>query len=150
VGTHDGMPYLVMELLQGTDLSRMLKQRGPLPVDEACHYLIQACAGIAEAHAAGIVHRDLKPANLFVTTRADGAALIKVLDFGIAKASAEPNDELTQSDSVLGSPSYMSLEQLRSSKLVDARSDVWSLGISLFELVTGTRPYVGDGPADLA
>jgi serine/threonine-protein kinase len=150
VGTHDGTPYIVMELLDGIDLSRLLKEAGPLPVDEACHYLVQACAGLAEAHAARIIHRDLKPANLLLTTRTDGTALIKVLDFGIAKASTETDHELTQSSSVLGSPAYMSLEQLRSSKLVDERSDLWSLGITLFQLVTGTRPYAGDGPADLA
>jgi serine/threonine-protein kinase len=150
VGVFDGKPYLVMERLEGTDLARVLRRRGRLAVPEACDVVIQACAGIAEAHAAQIVHRDLKPGNLFLTERADGTPLVKVLDFGIAKSTQEGDQELTGTHTILGSPSYMSLEQLRSSKLVDRRSDIWSLGVILFELVAGRRPFSGDGIADLA
>ena len=150
VDTFDGVPYLVMERLDGTDLARLLRRAGRLSPPDVCSYLIQTCAGVAEAHAAQIIHRDLKPGNLFLTTRSDGSPLIKVLDFGIAKAPQDADHELTGTNTVLGSPSYMSLEQLRSSKLVDTRSDIWSLGVILFELVSGRRPFVGDGVADLA
>jgi len=150
VGTFEGTPYLVMERLEGTDLAKELRQKTRLPLRAACDYVIQACAGLAEAHAAQIVHRDLKPGNLFVTERADGTPLVKLLDFGIAKAPHEHDLELTGTDVILGSPSYMSLEQLRSSKLVDARSDIWSLGVILFELVSGRKPFVGESLADIA
>jgi eukaryotic-like serine/threonine-protein kinase len=150
VGQFDGLPYLVMERLEGTDLARLLRHRLRLPVHEACDYVIQACAGLVEAHAAKIVHRDLKPGNLFLTSRADGTSLVKVLDFGIAKAPQDGESDLTGTNAVLGSPAYMSFEQLRSSKLVDTRSDIWSLGVILFEMVSGHRPFVGEGIADLA
>jgi serine/threonine-protein kinase len=150
VDTFDGVPYLVMERLDGTDLAKRLRRAGPLSPPDVCSYLIQACAGVAEAHAAQIVHRDLKPGNLFLTARSDGSPLIKVLDFGIAKAPQDAEHELTGTNTVLGSPSYMSLEQLRSSKLVDARSDIWSFGVILFELIAGRRPFVGEGVGDLA
>jgi eukaryotic-like serine/threonine-protein kinase len=150
VGSHQGMPYLVMERLEGQDLAKVLRQREQLPTSDTCDYLLQVCIGLAEAHAAQIVHRDLKPGNLFLTTRPDGTSLVKVLDFGIAKAPSLADNELTSTNMVLGSPSYMSLEQLRSSKLVDARSDIWSLGVILFELVAGQRPFVGESLADLA
>ena len=150
VGTFDGVPFLVMELLEGTDLEVVLRLEKRLAPRVACGYLIQACAGIAEAHAAQIVHRDLKPGNLFLAARAGGTPLVKVLDFGIAKAPQETELGLTGTDTVLGSPAYMSLEQLRSSRLVDTRSDIWSLGVILFELVSGRRPFQGEGIADLA
>jgi len=150
VGEFEGAPYIVMERLEGNDLAKLLRQETRVPLGEACDYVIQACAGVAEAHAAQIVHRDLKPGNLFVTERADGTPLIKILDFGIAKAPHEADLELTGTDVILGSPSYMSLEQLRSSKLADARSDIWSLGVILFELISGQKPFVGEGLADLA
>ncbi|HSK00860.1 MAG TPA: serine/threonine-protein kinase, partial [Kofleriaceae bacterium] len=150
VGSFEGAPYLVMELLEGTDLERVLRREGRLSPRVACSYLIQACAGVADAHAAQIVHRDLKPGNLFLLTRPDGTALVKVLDFGIAKAPPEAELGLTGTDAILGSPAYMSLEQLRSSRLVDARSDIWSLGVILFELLAGRRPFTGEGLADLA
>jgi hypothetical protein len=150
MGSFEGVPYLVMERLDGTDLSKLLRRVRRLPPHDVCDYLIQACAGIAEAHAAQIVHRDLKPGNLFLTARPDGSPLIKVLDFGIAKAPQDTDNDLTGTNAVLGSPSYMSFEQLRSSKLVDTRSDIWSLGVILFELISGRRPFIGDGVADLA
>src|SRR6185295_7457724 len=145
VGALDsGAPYIVMELLDGGDLASLLAHGGPLQVPIACDYILQACVGVAEAHALSIVHRDLKPANLFLTRRTDGAPLIKVLDFGIAKAQGDASFSLTQTASVLGSPGYMSPEQLRSSRDVDLRSDIWSLGVILYELVVGRPPFTGE------
>jgi eukaryotic-like serine/threonine-protein kinase len=140
-----GAPYLLMEFLSGLDLGAVLERVGRLPVRDAIEYVLQACAGIAEAHALGIVHRDLKPSNLFLTQRLDGAGLVKVLDFGISKAIdravGPSNASLTQTTSVFGSPAYMSPEQLRSTKNVDYRADVWGLGVILYELLTGTTPF---------
>jgi serine/threonine-protein kinase len=151
VGAFDnGAPYIVMELLEGSDLASLLASHGPLPVPLAADYVLQACVGIAEAHALGIVHRDLKPANLFLTRRPDGSPLIKVLDFGIAKATGDRNFSLTQTSAVLGSPGYMSPEQLRSTRDVDVRSDIWSLGVVLYELVSGRPPFTGESITELA
>ncbi len=140
----DGLPYLVMEYLSGLDLDQMLAQRGQLPLEEAVEYLLQSMEAVADAHAAGIVHRDLKPSNLFVTMRADGSPLVKVLDFGISKAfdSTGANQvSLTATSMTLGSPLYMSPEQVRSSKTVDARTDIWALGIIAYELLAGVQPF---------
>ncbi|WP_437987700.1 protein kinase domain-containing protein [Sorangium sp. So ce117] len=143
VGTADlGVPYLVMEYLRGRDLQREIEARGPLPVSEAVDYVIQGCEAIAEAHARGIVHRDLKPGNLFLTTGATGAPIVKVLDFGLSKsAAAEDDGKLTASEMMLGSPCYMSPEQVRCSKDVDARTDIWSLGVILYQLLTARFPF---------
>jgi serine/threonine-protein kinase len=141
VGTmEDGTPFLVMEHLVGADLGGLL-HTGPLPLEEACEIALQACEALAQVHAAGVVHRDLKPSNLFVTRRADGSPCVKLLDFGISKltdASEDGSDAaLTSTAAIMGSPSYMSPEQLQSTKGVDARTDVWSLGVVLYEAVTG-------------
>jgi serine/threonine-protein kinase len=148
VGTLDsGAPYMVMEYLRGRDLKEVSSRRGPLPITEAVDYLLQACDAVAEAHSLGIVHRDLKPSNLFLTERPDGSPLVKVLDFGISKAlqSGERSQlQMTASAAIMGSPQYMSPEQIRSSKNVDARADVWALGTILHELLTGTPAYVAD------
>ena len=145
-----GIPYIVMEMLVGQDLMAVLRTNGPLPVTVAAEYILQSCVGVAEAHAAGIVHRDLKPGNLMWTQRPDGTTLIKVLDFGVAKAPEGVNFSLTQTSNIIGSPGYMSPEQLKSSKDVDARSDIWSLGIMLYELVSGRPPWNGDSITELA
>jgi serine/threonine-protein kinase len=139
----DGTPFLVMEYLEGSDLAKLLEASGPLAVDDALDYVLQACEALAEAHAIGIVHRDLKPANLFLVRRADGSPCIKVLDFGISKMreAGGLRGEMTRTHATLGSPLYMSPEQLVSTGDVDARADLWSLGVILFELLTGKLPY---------
>ncbi len=143
-----GSPFVVMEYLTGTDLRGVLGRRGPLPVEDAVDYVLQACEALAEAHSLGIVHRDIKPSNLFLTTRADGSPLIKVLDFGIAKhlrpgGAAAPEDvvTLTGHGFVVGSPRYTSPERLRDPANVDPRTDIWSLGIVLHELLSGQSPF---------
>jgi serine/threonine-protein kinase len=140
-----GEPYMVMEYLHGQDLAGHIEQHGPLPPQQAASFLLQALEAIAEAHSLGIVHRDLKPANLFLTRRADGSTLIKVLDFGISKMASEGQGGLTATGAIMGSPYYMSPEQLTDMKLVDVRSDIWSLGVVFFELVTGKIPFPDDG-----
>jgi eukaryotic-like serine/threonine-protein kinase len=145
----DGAPYLVMELLEGSDLQGVIAG-GTLPIAVAADYVLQACVAIAEAHALGIVHRDLKPANLFLTKRLDGTPLIKVLDFGIAKASSAGDFKITRTSAIMGSPGYMSPEQLRSTRDVDARSDIWALGVILYELVSGRLPFHGESITELA
>ncbi len=152
VGTVEGgVPYMVMEYLEGHDLADELSRRGPLPVAEAVGYVLEAIEALAEAHAAGIVHRDLKPANLFLAKRADGTRIVKVLDFGVSKSGGtRPGDmALTQQAAMIGSPLYMSPEQMRSARDVDARADIWSLGIILFELIGGRPPYLGDSIPEL-
>lgn len=154
VGTlESGAPYIVMEYLEGSDLRDLVERRGPLPTEEAVDYVLQAAEAVAEAHALGIVHRDLKPANLFVTARNDGTAMVKVLDFGISKVlqtTASADHGLTGTDVVMGSPSYMSPEQIRSAKHVDTRTDIWALGVVLYELLTATPPFDGDNVATLS
>lgn len=141
----DQAPYMVMEFMEGMDLDALVAAQGTLPPPLVADLVLQACAGLAHAHALGIVHRDIKPANLFVTTRADGTMLLKVLDFGIAKAIADNDSGLTNTQSILGTPAYMSPEQLRSSKHVDERTDIWALGVVMYELLVGQRPFQGDG-----
>ena len=148
-----GLPYIVMELLEGSDLGAVIYASAPLSVDDAIDYVLQACEAIAEAHGLGIVHRDLKPENLFVTRRRDGAAWIKVLDFGISKVipgleSRQGGARVTTRES-MGSPTYMSPEQMRCTRDVDGRADIWSLGIILYELLTGRQPFTGKSIAEV-
>ncbi|MCL2449490.1 MAG: serine/threonine protein kinase, partial [Polyangiaceae bacterium] len=148
VGTlENGSPFIVMEFLEGKDLGAWLLANGPLRVDQAAEFLLQACEAIAEAHSLGIVHRDLKPANLFVIRRNDGLESIKVLDFGISKVTGRMrggSTSGTQAGIIIGSPHYMSPEQMRSSRDVDPQSDIWSLGIVLYELLAGHPPFVAE------
>ncbi|MFO0676312.1 MAG: protein kinase [Polyangiaceae bacterium] len=145
-------PFMVMEYLEGRDLSGLLEKDGPVPIRDAVGYLLEACEAIAEAHAKGIVHRDLKPANLFLANRPDHSVTVKVLDFGISKSVASgtgPDASLTRTSSMMGSPLYMSPEQMHSSKNVDHRSDIWALGCILYELVCGRTPYIADTMPEL-
>jgi hypothetical protein len=145
VGTFgNGRPYMVMEFLEGQDLGQLLAERGRLQPSLAVDLVIQVCEALAEAHSLGIVHRDVKPTNLFLTSHPDGSLLLKVLDFGISKSSSGAELSLTQTWSVLGSPAYMSPEQMRSARHVDVRADVWSLGAVLYEVLEGRRPFQAD------
>jgi serine/threonine-protein kinase len=150
VGTLDsGSPYIVMEYLQGRDLADVLEAEVYLrDVHRAARFVLQACEGLAAAHANGIVHRDIKPGNLFITSASDGTEQVKVLDFGISKSGTELNN-LTRTGAVMGSPMYMSPEQMRSTRNVDQRSDVWSLGVVAFELLTGRLPYEAETMTEL-
>lgn len=138
----DGTPYLVMEYLEGQDLSHVIKASGPLPIADACRYILEAGEAVQEAHSLGIIHRDIKPANLFLTRRRDGSSMVKILDFGISKVATEQS--FTQTSGMMGSPLYMSPEQLRSARDVDARTDIWALGVTLFELLAGSAPFLAD------
>jgi serine/threonine protein kinase len=149
VGSLDeGAPYIVMEHLQGEDLAARLGRTGPLPIEEAVDFVLQACEAIAEAHGLGIVHRDLKPANLFCVRTSDDHATIKVLDFGISKvldsAGLHAPGEMTRTSVVVGSPFYMSPEQMQAPRTVDARTDIWAIGVILYELITGNVPFPGE------
>ena len=150
VGRLDGgTPYLVMEMLHGSDLDRRVRKGGPLPWQEAVGYVMQACEALVEAHSIGIVHRDLKPSNLFLVELPSGVSTVKVLDFGISKADGldVPLNEahaITTTEAVLGSPTFMAPEQLKSAKYVDARADIWSLGLVLHFLVAGKLAFDAD------
>ncbi len=146
-----GFPFLVMELLCGKDLARLIADEGPLEPAGVVPLFVQACEGLTAAHARGIIHRDIKPANIFVQEIEGGYVRAKLCDFGIAKqlARGEEGGDLTQSADVLGSPMYMSPEQARNAKRVDHRTDVFSLGVSLYEALTGQRPWMATSVGEL-
>jgi serine/threonine-protein kinase len=166
VGTlESGLPFMVMEYLEGKDLAHVLAERGPIAAELAANWIAQACEALAEAHSVGIVHRDLKPQNLFLARTVGGADHVKVLDFGVSKSIESMTGSpgaLTRTSAILGSPLYMAPEQMRSSRDVDARADVWALGVVLFELLTRRWPFeaetlpglclkvVGEPPLSLA
>lgn len=152
VGTmENGSPYMVMEYLEGADVAQILERDGVLSVEDAALYIIQACEAVAEAHSHGIVHRDLKPANLFLAQQPDGSLRIKVLDFGISKVADTALDHsLTRTSSMMGSPLYMSPEQMRSTRSVDLRTDIWALGVIFYEMVTGSLPFIANSVPELS
>jgi len=149
-----GLPYMVMEYLDGSDLDALVQDHGKLPIKDSVEYILQACEAVAEAHTLGIIHRDLKPSNLFLTRRRDGSPCIKVLDFGLSKVGVhiEPPRRgglVTGTRQMLGSPLYMPPEQMLSPRDVDVRSDIWSLGAILFELLTAQPPFIADSLPEL-
>ena len=146
VGDSSPMPFMVMEYLDGNDLNQILRHHGPQAPQIVCDLMLQACEGMAEAHALGIVHRDIKPSNFFITRRADGTMLLKILDFGISKVGIT---ELTGTQTILGTPTYMAPEQMKTSKSADPRSDIWSIGVVMYQLITGRPPFSGDSYAEL-
>ena len=149
----DGLTYIVMEHLDGADLADVLRTEGPLRITTAADYILQACEGIAAAHAAGIIHRDIKPANLFLARQPGRANTIKILDFGVSKVfkngSQDKDISATQAGQIFGSPMYMSPEQLDSSIAIDCRTDIWALGVVFFELLTGKPPFDGKSSANI-
>ena len=150
-GTNEGTPFIVMEYLEGRDLEQILGNDGRVDVAEAALFIVQACEGLSSAHTRGIVHRDIKPANLFIIETTSGPQ-VKLLDFGISKAGIT-GDEVDVSSAnttqIMGSPHYMSPEQIRSTKDVDSRADIWSLGVVMYELLTGAIPFDGDGVGEI-
>ncbi|MBK6692293.1 MAG: protein kinase [Myxococcales bacterium] len=144
-------PYLVMELLSGRDLDSVLSEDGPMALEQAVGYVLEACDALAEAHQNGVIHRDIKPGNLFLARQADGTNVVKVLDFGLSKVAVDPlsGASLSTTTAVMGSPGYMSPEQLRSTKKVDARTDSWALGVVLYELLSQRLPFRFESASDL-
>jgi serine/threonine-protein kinase len=152
VGLEEERPYFVMEYLEGKDLARLLEERGPLPQRDAVEYVLEAIEALAQAHALGIIHRDLKPSNLFLAERPDGSRVVKVLDFGIAKAfgpAAQMQAAAVTTQGLVGSPAYMAPEYVRSAKNIDTRADIWAIGVILYELLTGELPFEGENSGEV-
>jgi serine/threonine-protein kinase len=146
-----GAPFIVMEYLEGEDLAHVIAKRMPLPLAEITELILQVCEAIAEAHAIGIVHRDLKPSNIFCTRNTEGERVAKVLDFGISKLTGSGWElGITTTRTLLGSPTYMSPEQMHSAKEVDGRTDIWALGVILYELIAGQAPFSASTLPELA
>ena len=152
--TEDGWLYIVMELLEGQTLRDLLAREAPLDPARAVSFMLQACAAVGAAHDAGLIHRDLKPANIFIEQRPNLAAVVKVLDFGVAKFAVEEHDDdyqtLTQVGAIIGTPRYMSPEQCSGAAPLTPASDVYSLGIILYEMLTGAVPFSADTPLAVA
>jgi serine/threonine-protein kinase len=145
--TEQGLPFMVMEFLVGSSLARHIERRGALPIQEALDYVLQACVAVAHCHAVGIVHRDLKPENIMVLETPGQRGHVKVLDFGISKTDGfeqEHAPSLTGTSEVFGTPTHMSPEQVRSSKSADPRSDIWALGVILYEVLSGKPPFMAE------
>ncbi len=145
-----GAPYMVMEHLEGDDLASHINLHGALSLPHATELVLQACEALATAHAIGIVHRDIKPSNLFLAKRQDDSVTVKVIDFGISKMALDDDDDssghadMTHSNAMIGSPRYMAPEQMRSAKHVDMRADIWSLGATLYMMLTAEPPFSGN------
>ena len=149
VGTlPDGAPFMVMEFLEGFDLNQILRHHGPQMAQPVVDLMLQACEGISEAHALGIIHRDIKPSNFFITRRPDGSNLLKILDFGISK-TPEGLSELTGTQTVIGTPTYMAPEQMRTARSTDPRSDIWSMGVVMYQMLAGRPPFEAETYAEL-
>lgn len=152
--TGEGAAYMVMELLRGRDLDAELHQRGPLPIAEAVDIVLQVCSAMKEAHGLGIVHRDLKPSNIFLARQEGGTGealpVVKVLDFGISLIASPDAARVTSTSVSLGTPLYMSPEQVRCSKHVDSRTDIWAIGVILYETLVGAPPFSGEATAAVA
>jgi serine/threonine-protein kinase len=150
VGTlESGSPYMVMEFLEGADLNQIVKHFGAQPPAICADIMLQACEGLAEAHAQGIIHRDIKPSNFFITRRSDGMPLLKILDFGISSAPAGFDSELTKTQAVIGTPAYMAPEQMRSARAADERSDLWSMGVVLYQMLARRRPFEAEAYSEM-
>ncbi len=139
-----GQPYMVLEYLEGQDLNEVLESRRALRITDVANVMLQACEALAEAHEQGIVHRDIKPANMFLIRKPNGKLSLKLLDFGISKRINSESKALTGAGSMLGSPLYMSPEQLADPRSVGPQSDIWAMGVVLYELVTGVPPFGGE------
>jgi len=154
VGTlPSGAPFMVMEYLEGRDLYRVMRERGALPVAEAAEYVLQVCEALSFAHARGMVHRDIKPENIFLIEPKEGIPYVKVLDFGISKGALTngvSNDSLVKTGALLGTPAYMSPEQIRATTGVDPRADIWAIGIVLYELLTARPAFTADSVPQMA
>ena len=147
--TPDGTPFIVMELLEGTDLENIIEVDAPLPPERAVHFALQILRGLQVMHAAGVVHRDLKPSNCFVVQMAGEPDFVKLIDFGITKILGDESQGLTKTSTTLGTPTYMSPEQAKSAKAADVRSDLYSVGVILYELLTKKRPFDGGSHNEL-
>jgi serine/threonine-protein kinase len=148
-----GAPFMVMEYLQGSDLGDRVRNSGPLPIQQTVDFILQACQALADAHVIGIIHRDIKPSNLFVIRRSDGNESIKLLDFGISKvtgaAASGADMGMTRTQALMGSPLYMSPEQMASTRNVGVSTDIWAIGITLYELLSGHTPFEGESITEL-